>query len=66
MFNYGDCLRLYIDPPQFDQFGILGWYDKQTGNPRYKIAQWIGANVILGGPSQLYHRASNLWGELQE
>lgn len=62
--NYGDSLRLYIDPPQFDTFGVLGWWDKNVGNSnRAAVSQWIGANVMLGGSAQLYQRASNIWGE---
>lgn len=63
MHNYGDSLRLYIDPPQFDTFGMLGWWDKGVGSSRAAVSQWIGANVVLGGPTQLYQRAANIWGE---
>lgn len=64
MFNYGDCLRLYIDPPQFDTFGMLGWYGRQVGNnQRRQISQWIGANAMLGGAAQLYYRVTSIWGE---
>jgi len=63
MHNYGDCLRLYIDPPQYDTFGMLGWWDKNVGSSRAVVSQWIGANVVLGGPAQLYQRAANIWGE---
>lgn len=63
MHNYGDCLRLYIDPTQFDTFGMLGWWDKGVGSSRAAVSQWIGANVVLGGPAQLYQRAANIWGE---
>lgn len=62
MHNYGDCLRLYIDPAQFDTFGMLGWWDKIVGSSRAAVSQWIGANVILGGAAQLYQRAANIWG----
>jgi hypothetical protein len=63
MHNYGDCLRLYIDPGQFDTFGMLGWHDKMMGNSnRAALSQWIGANVMLGGPAQLYQRVTSIWG----
>ena len=106
MHNWGDSLRLYIDPPQFDtvstsremvllhvahhaacfssdgpfllhvstspwcpapfplaQFGMLGWWDRNTGNPRYASSAWIATNVLLGGPALLYSRAVNIWRE---
>ena len=64
MHNYGDSLRMYIDPPQYDTFGMLGWWDKTiANNNRAAVSQWIGVNVILGGTAQLYQRASSIWGE---
>jgi hypothetical protein len=42
---------------------MLGWHDRQMGNSdRVALSQWIGANVMLGGPAQLYQRAANIWG----
>lgn len=43
---------------------MLGWLDKILGKTqRAAVSQWISANVMLGGPAQLYQRASNLWGK---
>lgn len=32
MFNYGDSLRLYVDPPQWRAWGTLGWWAKLNGD----------------------------------
>ena len=49
--NYGDILRQWVDPPQFDVFGTLAVYDILTGNTaRLQKLRWIGVNVIEGMP----------------
>jgi hypothetical protein len=50
-------------PTRATQFGMLGWWDRNTGSGRYATNAWIGANVILGGAAQLYSRASSIWRE---
>ncbi|HTI70093.1 MAG TPA: Ig-like domain-containing protein [Candidatus Limnocylindria bacterium] len=63
MANYGDILREWIGPDYFNTFGILGLLGQQNNQPAYgDQARWVGVNVVEGGPSKLYQRASNIWG----
>ena len=61
--TYGDTLRTWITPDFLGLFGPVGLYDRITGNQtRLAKNRWIAANVLEGGPANLYGRAANIWG----
>ncbi|HTN89118.1 MAG TPA: hypothetical protein VL242_35815 [Sorangium sp.] len=61
--NYGDTLRLWVEPRFTEVFGSLGAYDLLTGNTaRLQRSRWIVANAFEGGAPGLYARTSKVWG----
>ncbi|MGK3994064.1 hypothetical protein [Sorangium sp. So ce1024] len=61
--NYGDTLRLWVEPRFIEVFGSLGVLDQLTGNTaRLQRSRWIVANAFEGGAPALYARTSKVWG----
>lgn len=61
--NYGDTLRLWVEPRFAEAFGSLGVFDARFGNAtRLRKARWIVANALPGGADKLYARTADIWG----
>jgi hypothetical protein len=62
--SYGDMIRAWSEADSsFVLPAALGVADEKTGNTaRLAKARWIGLNIPQGGPSEVYTRASYIWG----
>ncbi|HTJ62868.1 MAG TPA: hypothetical protein VL899_03585 [Alphaproteobacteria bacterium] len=63
--SYGDILRAWAEPDStLTLAATVGIGDLRLGNNPDRVAKtrWIAKNVAQGGPSMLYDRAANVWG----
>src|SRR5258706_4873897 len=56
-FNFGDIQKFRVDD-YIDLFGVIGWYDKITGNNqnRLNMIKWMQTNIPVGGENNLVDR----------
>lgn len=61
--TYGDLLRNWVTWQDIQTYGPMGVLDQRTGNvERHERVRWILEEALEGGPSRLYSRAANIWG----